>query len=173
VISSASPTSHGFNGAGHFVKMVHNGIEYGLMAALAEGLNSIRNANVGKHQREIDAEATPLRQPEHFQYDINVKYVAQVWRRGSVVGSWLLDLVAAALRQNTDPSNFQGRVSNSVEGRWTVQAAVNEGILAPVISAALNSRFSSRGGEEYTDRLLSAMRYEFGGHLETAKTGER
>jgi 6-phosphogluconate dehydrogenase len=163
----------GSNGAGHFVKMVHSGIEYGLMAALAEGLNVIRNANAGEHSREIDAETTPLRHPEHYRYDINLKDVAEVWRRGSVVGSWLLDLTAAALRENPDLTNFQGRVSDSGEGRWTVQAAIDEGIPAPVISAALYARFSSRGGDEYTDRLLSAMRYEFGGHLEKANIGGR
>jgi len=161
----------GPNGAGHFVKMVHNGIEYGLMAALAEGLNIIRNANAGKHQREVDAETTPLRSPEYYQYDINLRDVAELWRRGSVVGSWLLDLTAAALRENPDLSNFEGRVSDSGEGRWTLQAAIDEGIPAPVISAALYARFSSRGDEEYANRLLSAMRYEFGGHLEKAKTG--
>jgi 6-phosphogluconate dehydrogenase len=161
----------GPNGAGHFVKMVHNGIEYGLMAAFAEGLNIIRNANVGKRKREVDAETTPLRNPEHYQYDINLKDVAEVWRRGSVVGSWLLDLTAAALRENPDLSNFEGHVSDSGEGRWTLQAAIDEGIPAPVISAALYARFSSRGDEEYANRLLSAMRYEFGGHLEKAKTG--
>ena len=153
--------------------MVHNGIEYGLMAALAEGLNIIRNANAGKQKREVDAETTPLRHPEVYQYDINIKDVAEVWRRGSVVGSWLLDLTAAALRENPDLSNFQGRVSDSGEGRWTLQAAIDEGIPAPVISAALYGRFSSRGDDEYADRLLSAMRYEFGGHLEKAKTGGR
>jgi 6-phosphogluconate dehydrogenase len=163
----------GPNGAGHFVKMVHNGIEYGLMAAFAEGLNIIRNANAGKHNREVDAETTPLRHPEHYRYDINLKDVTEVWRRGSVVGSWLLDLTAAALRENPDLSNFQGHVSDSGEGRWTVQAAIDEGIPAPVISAALYARFSSRGGDEYTDRLLSAMRYEFGGHLEKANPGGR
>jgi 6-phosphogluconate dehydrogenase len=151
--------------------MVHNGIEYGLMAALAEGLNIIRNANAGKHQREVDAETTPLRSPEYYQYDINLRDVAELWRRGSVVGSWLLDLTAAALRENPDLSNFEGRVSDSGEGRWTLQAAIDEGIPAPVISAALYARFSSRGDEEYANRLLSAMRYEFGGHLEKAKTG--
>jgi 6-phosphogluconate dehydrogenase len=163
----------GANGAGHFVKMVHNGIEYVLMAALAKGLNIIRNANSGKQHREIDAETTPLRHPEHYQYDINLKDVAEVWRRGSVVGSWLLDLTAAALRQNPDLSNFERRVSDSGEGRWTVQAAIDQGIPAPVISAALYARFSSRGGDEYTERLLSAMRYEFGGHLEKTNSGGR
>ncbi|MGB7601903.1 MAG: decarboxylating 6-phosphogluconate dehydrogenase [Candidatus Sulfotelmatobacter sp.] len=158
----------GANGAGHFVKMVHNGIEYGMMAALAEGLNIIKNANVGKEKREDDAETTPLRHPELYQYDMNMTEVAEVWRRGSVIGSWLLDLTAAALRDNPDLSNFAGRVSDSGEGRWTVQAAVDEGIPSPVISAALFSRFASRGREEYAAKLLSAMRYEFGGHKEKA-----
>jgi 6-phosphogluconate dehydrogenase len=156
----------GPNGAGHFVKMVHNGIEYGIMAAFAEGLNIIKNANVGKRKQVDDAETTPLRRPELYQFDINVSDVAEVWRRGSVVGSWLLDLTAAALRENPELTNFAGRVSDSGEGRWTVQAAIDEGIAAPVISASLFSRFSSRGSDEYADRLLSAMRYEFGGHLE-------
>ncbi|HZW78866.1 MAG TPA: decarboxylating 6-phosphogluconate dehydrogenase [Candidatus Deferrimicrobiaceae bacterium] len=158
----------GANGAGHFVKMVHNGFEYGMMAALSEGLNIIKNANVGKEKREDDAETTPLRHPELYQYDMNMPEVAEVWRRGSVIGSWLLDLTAAALRQNPDLSDFAGRVSDSGEGRWTVQAAVDEGIPSPVISAALFSRFASRGREEYADKLLSAMRYEFGGHKEKA-----
>lgn len=156
----------GSNGAGHFVKMVHNGIEYGMMAALAEGLNIIRNANAGKRRQEVDAETAPLRHPENYRYDMDLKDVAEVWRRGSVIGSWLLDLTAAALRENPDLNNFQGRVSDSGEGRWTLQAAIEEGIPAPVISAALYARFSSRGTEEYADRLLSAMRYAFGGHLE-------
>jgi 6-phosphogluconate dehydrogenase len=158
----------GPNGAGHFVKMVHNGIEYGMMAAFAEGLNIIKHANEGKMKRELDAETTPLRHPELYQYDINVSEVAEVWRRGSVIGSWLLDLTAAALRGNPDLSNFAGRVSDSGEGRWTVQAAVDEGIPAPVISAALFTRFASRGNEEYAAKLLSAMRYQFGGHVEKA-----
>jgi 6-phosphogluconate dehydrogenase len=166
-----SPSENGYllcgpNGAGHFVKMVHNGIEYGIMAAFAEGLNIIKNANVGRTKQVDDAETTPLRHPELYQYDINVSEVAEVWRRGSVIGSWLLDLTAAALRGNPELSNFAGRVSDSGEGRWTVQAAIDEGIAAPVISASLYSRFSSRGSDEYADRLLSAMRYEFGGHLE-------
>ncbi len=158
----------GPNGAGHFVKMVHNGIEYGMMAAFAEGLNIIKHANEGKIKRELDAETTPLRHPELYQYDINVPEVAEVWRRGSVIGSWLLDLTAAALCSNPDLSNFAGRVSDSGEGRWTVQAAVDEGIPAPVISAALFTRFASRGNEEYAGKLLSAMRYQFGGHVEKA-----
>ena len=169
-----TPAENGYlhcgpNGAGHFVKMVHNGIEYGIMAALAEGLNIIRNANAGKVKQEVDAETTPLRHPELYQYDINIAEVAEVWRRGSVVGSWLLDLTAAALQENPKLAKFAGRVSDSGEGRWTVQAAVDEGVAAPVISSALYSRFVSRGSDEYADRLLSAMRYEFGGHLEKPK----
>ena len=156
----------GSNGAGHFVKMVHNGIEYGVMAAFAEGLNIIRNANAGKTKQEVDAETTPLRHPELYQFDMNMVDVAEVWRRGSVIGSWLLDLTAAALRENPDLTDFAGRVSDSGEGRWTLQAAIEEGIPAPVISAALFTRFASRGHEEYADKLTSAMRYEFGGHLE-------
>ena len=156
----------GANGAGHFVKMVHNGIEYGVMAAYAEGLNIIRHANVGLHQQETDAETTPLRQPELYRYDIDVSKVSEVWRRGSVIASWLLDLIASALRKSPGLEDFHGRVSDSGEGRWTLQAAIDEGIPAPVISAALYARFSSRGEAEYADKLLSAMRYEFGGHLE-------
>jgi 6-phosphogluconate dehydrogenase len=158
----------GPNGAGHFVKMVHNGIEYGIMAAYGEGLNIIKNANVGKATHEIDAETTPLRDPRLYQYDIDLAQVAELWRRGSVVGSWLLDLTASALRENPDLSNFQGRVSDSGEGRWTLQAAIDEGIAAPVLSSAVFTRFSSRGSDEYEDKLMSAMRYEFGGHLEKA-----
>jgi 6-phosphogluconate dehydrogenase len=156
----------GPNGAGHFVKMVHNGIEYGMMAAIAEGMNIIHHANAGKAKQEVDAETTPLRHPELYQYDIDMAQVAEVWRRGSVIGSWLLDLTAAALAENPQLSDFAGRVSDSGEGRWTVQAAIDEGVSAPVISAALYARFASRGAEEYADRLLSAMRYEFGGHKE-------
>ena len=156
----------GPTGAGHFVKMVHNGIEYGIMAAYAEGLNIIKHANEGLGKREVDAETTPLRNPELYRYEIDIAQVAEMWRRGSVVGSWLLDLTASALRKNPDLSNFHGRVSDSGEGRWTLQAAIDEGVPAPVISAALFARFSSRGEEEYANKLLSAMRYEFGGHLE-------
>jgi 6-phosphogluconate dehydrogenase len=156
----------GANGAGHFVKMVHNGIEYGVMAAYAEGLNIIRHADVGLHQQETDAETTPLRQPELYRYDIDVSKVSEVWRRGSVIASWLLDLIASALRKSPDLAEFHGRVSDSGEGRWTLQAAIDEGVPAPVISAALYARFSSRGEAEYADKLLSAMRYEFGGHVE-------
>ena len=156
----------GPSGAGHFVKMVHNGIEYGLMAAYAEGFNIMKNANAGKVKREDDAETTPLRHAEHFQYDINLPEVAEVWRRGSVIASWLLDLTASAFRGNPDLSEFQGRVSDSGEGRWTVLAAIDEGVPAPVISASLFTRFASRGNEEFAARILSAMRYEFGGHKE-------
>jgi 6-phosphogluconate dehydrogenase len=156
----------GPNGAGHFVKMVHNGIEYGVMAAYAEGLNILKNANVGTEHRTTDAETTPLRNPELYQYELNLPEVAEVWRRGSVIGSWLLDLTATALRQNHDLSNFEGRVSDSGEGRWTLQAAIDEGVPAPVISSALFSRFASRGDAEFADKLMSAMRFEFGGHLE-------
>jgi 6-phosphogluconate dehydrogenase len=156
----------GPNGAGHFVKMVHNGIEYGLMAAYAEGLNIIKHANIGRQTQAADAETTPLRNPEHYQYDIDIAEVAEVWRRGSVVASWLLDLTASALRKSPDLANFAGRVSDSGEGRWTLQAAIDESVPAPVISAALFSRFSSRGEDDYADRLLSALRFEFGGHVE-------
>ncbi len=156
----------GQNGAGHFVKMVHNGIEYGLMAAYAEGLNVLKNANVGKHQRATDAETTPLRNPEHYQYDLNLADIAEVWRRGSVIASWLLDLTASALTEDPELVKFAGRVSDSGEGRWTIQAAVEEGAPAPVLSTALYQRFTSRGADEYADKLLSAMRYQFGGHIE-------
>ena len=156
----------GPNGAGHFVKMVHNGIEYGIMAAYAEGLNILKNANAGTVKRTTDAETTPLRNPELYQYELNLSEVAEVWRRGSVIGSWLLDLTASALRQSPDLANFEGRVSDSGEGRWTLQAAIDEGVPAPVISAALFGRFASRGDAEFADKLMSAMRYEFGGHLE-------
>jgi 6-phosphogluconate dehydrogenase len=159
----------GPNGAGHFVKMVHNGIEYGLMAAYAEGFNIIKHANVGLHTQVHDAETTPLRQPELYKYDIDTAKVAEVWRRGSVVASWLLDLAASALRKSPDLGNFAGRVSDSGEGRWTVMAAVDESVPAPVISAALFARFSSRGEADYGDRLLSALRFEFGGHVEKPK----
>jgi 6-phosphogluconate dehydrogenase len=151
--------------------MVHNGIEYGLMAAYAEGLGILRQANVGKQHPEVDAETTPLRQPEHYQYDLNLRDIAEVWRRGSVVASWLLDLTAAALVEDPALSKFAGRVSDSGEGRWTINAAVDEGVPAPVLSAALYQRFSSRGEAGYPDKLLSAMRYQFGGHLE--KAGEK
>jgi 6-phosphogluconate dehydrogenase len=156
----------GPNGAGHFVKMVHNGIEYGLMAAYAEGMNVLRHANVGHTKQEVDAETTPLRHPELYHFDIDLARVAEVWRRGSVVGSWLLDLTASALRGDPALSKFAGRVSDSGEGRWTLQAAIDEGVPAPVLSAALFSRFESRGAAEYADKLMSAMRFEFGGHHE-------
>src|SRR5487761_2143240 len=159
----------GPNGAGHFVKMVHNGIEYGLMAAYAEGLNIIKHGNVGLKTQAADAETTPLRHPEHYKYDIDIGQVAEVWRRGSVVASWLLDLAASALRKSPDLDNFAGRVSDSGEGRWTLQAAIDESVPAPVISAALFARFSSRGEADYADRLLSALRFEFGGHVEKPK----
>ena len=161
----------GPNGGGHFVKMVHNGVEYGLMAAYAEGMGVLRDANVGKQGAEIDAETTPLRHPEHYQYDFNLRDVAEVWRRGSVVASWLLDLTAAALVEDPALSNFAGRVSDSGEGRWTVKAAIDEAVPVPVLSAALYQRFSSRGEADYQDKLLSAMRYQFGGHIE--KSGKQ
>ena len=156
----------GPNGAGHFVKMVHNGIEYGLMAAYAEGLGILRDANVGKKQHAEDAETTPLRDPEHYQYDLNLRDIAEVWRRGSVIASWLLDLTAASLVKDPTLSQFTGRVSDSGEGRWTIKAAIDEAVPVPVLSAALYQRFTSRGEGDYEDRLLSAMRYSFGGHLE-------
>jgi 6-phosphogluconate dehydrogenase len=156
----------GPSGAGHFVKMVHNGIEYGLMAAYAEGFNILKNANIGKHKGDVDAETTPLRKPELYQYDLNLADVAEVWRRGSVIASWLLDLTAQALVHSPELAEFSGRVSDSGEGRWTVNAAIDEGVPSPVLSAALFARFSSRGTDEYADKLLSAMRFAFGGHLE-------
>jgi 6-phosphogluconate dehydrogenase len=158
----------GPSGAGHFVKMIHNGIEYGLMAAYAEGLNIIRHANVGKAQREVDAETTPLSNPEHYHYDFDVADIAELWRRGSVVASWLLDLTATALRDGAELHQFGGRVADSGEGRWTIAAAVDESVPAPVLSTALYARFSSRGEDDWADRLLSAMRYQFGGHVEKA-----
>jgi 6-phosphogluconate dehydrogenase len=156
----------GPNGAGHFVKMVHNGIEYGVMAAYAEGMAVLKAANIGKRSGAIDAETTPLRDPEHYQYDLNLPDIAEVWRRGSVIASWLLDLQAAALIQDPALSKFGGRVSDSGEGRWTIKAAIDEGVPAHVLSSALYERFSSRGEADFADKLLSAMRYEFGGHLE-------
>ncbi|HWF45815.1 MAG TPA: decarboxylating 6-phosphogluconate dehydrogenase [Bryobacteraceae bacterium] len=158
----------GPSGAGHFMKMVHNGIEYGAMAAYAEGLGILRDANVGRQRIAIDAETTPLRDPEHYQYDFNLSDVAEVWRRGSVIASWLLDLTATALVEDPSLSKFAGRVSDSGEGRWTIKAAIDEGVPVPVLSAALYQRFASRGDADYQDKLLSAMRYEFGGHLEKA-----
>jgi 6-phosphogluconate dehydrogenase len=166
-----SPAERGYlhcgpHGAGHFVKMVHNGIEYGMMAALAEGLNILHKANAGKQSRDSDAETTPLRHPEFYQYDLALQEIAELWRRGSVISSWLLDLTAAALLEDPPLNQFRGRVSDSGEGRWTVLAAVDEGTPAPVISSALFTRFDSRGQSEFADRLMSAMRYEFGGHHE-------
>ncbi len=155
-------------GAGHFVKMVHNGIEYGLMAAYAEGLNILRHAKVGKQTHAVDAETTPLRHPEYFQYDLNLADIAEVWRRGSVIASWLLDLTAGALLKDPELNKFSGRVADSGEGRWTIAAAIDEGAPAPVLSAALYQRFSSRGENEFADKLLSALRYQFGGHEEKA-----
>ena len=156
----------GPNGAGHFVKMVHNGIEYGLMAAYAEGLNILKHANVGKTNREVDAETTPLRHPEHYQYDLDLPEIAEVWRRGSVVASWLLDLTASALIEDPALKKFGGRVSDSGEGRWTILAAIDEGTPAEVLTAALYERFSSRGEADFQNKLLSAMRFQFGGHHE-------
>jgi 6-phosphogluconate dehydrogenase len=156
----------GPSGGGHFVKMVHNGIEYGIMAAYAEGLGILRSANIGKRGHEVDAETTPLRDPEHYQYDFNLPDIAEVWRRGSVVASWLLDLSASALIKDPALKSFQGRVSDSGEGRWTIRAAIDEAVPVPVLSSALYERFSSRGEADFADKLLSAMRYEFGGHLE-------
>ena len=166
-----TPAENGYlhcgpNGAGHFVKMVHNGIEYGMMAAYAEGLNILENANAGKVEREADAETAPLEQPEYYQYDLDLPEVAEVWRRGSVIGSWLLDLTAAAMRESPDLSEFSGRVSDSGEGRWTSIAAIDEGVPAPVLTAALYERFYSRGLDDFGDKVLSAMRKQFGGHDE-------
>jgi 6-phosphogluconate dehydrogenase len=162
----------GPSGAGHFVKMVHNGIEYGIMAAYAEGLNILRHANVGKQQRAADAETTPLRNPEHYLYDLNVADIAEVWRRGSVISSWLLDLAALSLLDSPDLAKFAGRVSDSGEGRWTIAAAIDESVPAPVLSAALYERFSSRGEDDFAEKVLSALRYQFGGHDEKAAAGK-
>ncbi len=166
-----SPSENGYlhcgpNGAGHFVKMVHNGIEYGVMAAYAEGLNILKNANAGKVQREADAETAPLDHPEYYQYDLDLPEVTEVWRRGSVIGSWLLDLTAASMQESPDLSDFAGRVSDSGEGRWTSIAAIDEGVPAPVLTSALYERFTSRGNDEFADKVLSAMRKQFGGHDE-------
>ncbi len=166
-----SPSENGYlhcgpNGAGHFVKMVHNGIEYGVMAAYAEGLNILKNANAGKVEREADAETAPLEQPEYYQYDLDLPEVAEVWRRGSVIGSWLLDLTAASMQESPDLSDFAGRVSDSGEGRWTSIAAIDEGVPAPVLTTALYERFASRGNDDFADKVLSAMRKQFGGHDE-------
>jgi 6-phosphogluconate dehydrogenase len=168
------PAEHGYlhcgpAGAGHFVKMVHNGIEYGLMAAYAEGMNILRNANAGSRTHDSDAETAPMREPEYYQYQLDLPQIAEVWRRGSVVSSWLLDLTAAALAEDGELGGFSGRVSDSGEGRWTALAAIDEGVPAPVISAALFGRFASRGDADYADRLLSAMRKQFGGHHEKSK----
>jgi 6-phosphogluconate dehydrogenase len=168
-----TPAENGYlhcgpNGAGHFVKMVHNGIEYGIMAAYAEGLNILENADAGKASREQDAETAPLEQPEYYQYDLDLPEIAEVWRRGSVIGSWLLDLTAAAMRESPDLAEFAGRVSDSGEGRWTSIAAIDEGVPAPVLTAALYERFSSRGLDDFGDKVLSAMRKQFGGHDEKA-----
>jgi 6-phosphogluconate dehydrogenase len=166
-----SQAEHGYlhcdpNGAGQFVKMIHNRIEYGVMAAFAEGFNIIKNADIGLRRQEVDAETTPLREPDHYKYQIDVAQVAEMWRRGSVVGSWLLDLSAGALHQDPELDNFQGHVSDSGEGRWTLHTAIDEGVPAPVISAALYSRFKSRGNADFANRILSAMRFAFGGHVE-------
>ena len=158
----------GQSGGGHFVKMVHNGIEYGMMAAYAEGLGVLQAANIGKHTEQIDAETTPLRDPEHYQYDFNLPDVAEVWRRGSVIASWLLDLAASALAEDPQLAKFSGRVSDSGEGRWTVKAGIDEGVPTPVLTTALYERFSSRGNADFSNKILSALRYEFGGHLEKA-----
>jgi 6-phosphogluconate dehydrogenase len=171
--ASVGTSEHGYlhcgqNGAGHFVKMVHNGIEYGLMAAYAEGLGILRAANIGRQTHAKDAETTPLRIPEHYQYDLNLPDIAEVWRRGSVIASWLLDLTATALLEDPALSKFAGRVSDSGEGRWTIAAAIDEAVPAPVLTTALYERFSSRGEADFQNKLLSAMRYEFGGHLEKA-----
>lgn len=162
----------GPSGAGHFVKMVHNGIEYGMMAAYAEGLNVLRHANVGKHARAADAETTPLRHPELYAYDLNLADISEVWRRGTVIASWLLDLAAIALLDGSDLAKFAGRVSDSGEGRWTLMAAIDESVPAPVLSAALFERFSSRGEDDFADRFLSALRFQFGGHQEKAAKTE-
>jgi 6-phosphogluconate dehydrogenase len=159
----------GQSGAGHFVKMVHNGIEYGIMAAYAEGLDVLRAANVGKDKNEIDAETTPLREPENYQFDIDLPEVAEVWRRGSVISSWLLDLTASSLAADPQLTKFEGRVSDSGEGRWTIKAGIDEAVPIPVLTAALYQRFSSRGNAEFQNKLLSAMRFQFGGHIEKAK----
>ena len=160
----------GPNGAGHFVKMIHNGIEYGIMAAYAEGIGILKAANAGQRHSEVDAETTPLRNPQHYQYDFNLADISEVWRRGSVIGSWLLDLTAAALTADAQLAKFGGRVSDSGEGRWTIKAAIDEGVPVPVLTTALYERFSSRGEADYADRLLSAMRFGFGGHVEKSTT---
>jgi 6-phosphogluconate dehydrogenase len=163
----------GANGAGHFVKMVHNGIEYGVMAAYAEGLAVLKAANIGKKTGAIDAETTPLRDPEHYQYDLNLPDITELWRRGSVIASWLLDLTATALVKDPGLSKFAGQVSDSGEGRWTIKAAIDEAVPVPVLSAALYERFSSRGNADFQNRVLSAMRFEFGGHVEKSSSGDQ
>jgi 6-phosphogluconate dehydrogenase len=173
---SPDPAEHGYlhcgpSGAGHFVKMVHNGIEYGLMAAYAEGLNILRNANAGKRSRGTDAETAPLRNPEHYRYDLDLPRIAELWRRGSVIGSWLLDLTAASLLHDPGLKNYAGRVSDSGEGRWTIKTAIDQSVPAPVLSAALYERFSSRGRADFANRVLSAMRKQFGGHEERKTRG--
>jgi 6-phosphogluconate dehydrogenase len=167
----STTAEHGYlhcgpSGAGHFVKMVHNGIEYGIMAAYAEGLNILRHANVGKTERPADAETTPLRNPEHYRYELDVADISELWRRGSVIGSWLLDLTAKALSESPDLAGFEGRVSDSGEGRWTMIAALEEGVPAPVLNTALTERFASRGEEDFANKILSALRHQFGGHVE-------
>jgi 6-phosphogluconate dehydrogenase len=162
----------GPSGAGHFVKMVHNGIEYGVMAAYAEGLGILKAANIGLQKHGIDAETAPLRDPEHYQYEFDLRDVTEVWRRGSVIASWLLDLTATALAHDPALSTFAGRVSDSGEGRWTIKAAIDEAVPAPVLTSALYERFSSRGEADFANKLLSAMRYEFGGHVEKASEGK-
>jgi len=174
---ATSTAEHGYlhcgpSGAGHFVKMVHNGIEYGLMASYAEGLNILHNANAGKRKTTIDAETTPLRDPEHYAYDLNLTDITEVWRRGSVISSWLLDLAAASLLESPDLAKFAGQVSDSGEGRWTIRAAIDESVPVPVLSSALFERFSSRGEAGFADKLLSALRFQFGGHQEKAADGE-
>ncbi len=170
-VGDPTPAEHGYlhcgpHGAGHFVKMVHNGIEYGIMAAYAEGMNILRHAGVGKEQRAVDAETAPLRNPEFYEYDLDLRDIAEVWRRGSVIASWLLDLTAAALQRSPQLAEFAGRVSDSGEGRWTLKAAIDESVPAPILASAIGERFSSRGEADFADRLLSAMRFEFGGHQE-------
>ncbi len=163
----------GPNGAGHFVKMVHNGIEYGVMAAYAEGLGILRSANAGRQTHAVDAETTPLREPEHYQYDLDLRDITELWRRGSVIASWLLDLTAAALVKDPALSKFAGQVSDSGEGRWTIKAAIDEAVPVPVLSAALYERFSSRGNADFQNRVLSALRFEFGGHVEKSSSGDQ
>jgi 6-phosphogluconate dehydrogenase len=175
--SGSSTAEHGYlhcgpSGAGHFVKMVHNGIEYGMMASYAEGLNILHRANAGKQKATVDAETTPLRDPEHYVFDLNLSDITEVWRRGSVITSWLLDLAAATLLESPDLAKFAGEVSDSGEGRWTIRAAIDESVPVPVLSSALFERFSSRGEATFADKLLSALRFQFGGHQEKAPADE-